>query len=121
MRTNNLRGPCALLAVLAASFGGSVSGEAFQPVAELAYKPSPDFFRDSEHLNAGEASGVAYNSKGSIFLFQRVRPMLAEYDAGGKYVRSIGDALRRHARLHPGSWRESVKAADLALCSLLAT
>ena len=87
---------CALLAVVAASFAGSVSGETFQPVAELGYRPSPEFFSDSEHLNAGEASGIAFNSKGHIFLFQRVKPMLAEYDANGRFVRSVGEGLFTH-------------------------
>jgi DNA-binding beta-propeller fold protein YncE len=87
---------CALLAVIAVSFGGYVSGETFQPVAELGYRPSPEFFHDSEHLNAGEASGIAFNSKGHIFLFQRVRPMLAEYDTNGRFVRSVGDGLFTH-------------------------
>jgi hypothetical protein len=32
----------------------------------------------------GEASAVAVNSKGHIFLFQRTKPMLTEYDAQGK-------------------------------------
>ena len=58
---------CALLAVIAACFGGAVSGETFQPVAQLGYRPSPEFFHDSEHLNAGEASGIGFNSKGTSF------------------------------------------------------
>jgi len=87
---------CVLLLVIAASSGEAVSGETFQPVAQLAYRPSPDFFHDTEHLNAGEASGVAFNSNGHIFLFQRASPMLAEYDANGGFVRSVGDGLFTH-------------------------
>jgi DNA-binding beta-propeller fold protein YncE len=45
---------------------------------------------------AGEASAVAVNSKGHIFLFQRTKPMLAEYDAKGNFIQSIGDGLFSH-------------------------
>jgi DNA-binding beta-propeller fold protein YncE len=56
----------------------------------------PGFFHSREHLNIGEASGVALNSKGHIFLFQRAQPMLAEYNDAGTYIRSIGDGLFTH-------------------------
>ena len=96
MWTKKRAARCALLLLIVATFFGAVRGETFKPVAELGYRPNVEFFQDSENLNAGEASGVALNSKGSIFLFQRVRPMLAEYDASGKFVRSIGDGLFTH-------------------------
>jgi DNA-binding beta-propeller fold protein YncE len=73
-----------------------VSGGEFQPVPELGYRVDPEFFHDYEHLYGGETSGIALNSKGHIFLFQRVKPMLAEYDAEGKFIRSIGDGLFTH-------------------------
>jgi DNA-binding beta-propeller fold protein YncE len=44
----------------------------------------------------GEASGVALNSKGHIFLFQRTRPMLSEFDENGRYMRSLGEGLFDH-------------------------
>jgi hypothetical protein len=86
----------ALLVLTAAAFAQSSGDETFQPVAELGYRVSPGFFHDSEHLNAGEASAVAFNSEGHIFLFQRVRPMLAEYDPNGNFLRSIGEGLFTH-------------------------
>src|SRR5215813_3215747 len=63
------------------------------PVPELGYRVIPEFFHGQDGINAGEASAVALNSKGHIFLFQRVRPMLAEYDESGKFLRSVGDGL----------------------------
>jgi streptogramin lyase len=36
------------------------------------------------------------NSKGHIFLFQRVKPMLSEYDENGIYIRSIADGEFAH-------------------------
>ena len=47
-------------------------------------------------MTAGEASGVALNSKGHIFLFQRVKPMLSEYDERGTYLRNIAEGLFTH-------------------------
>lgn len=69
------------------------AGPKFQPVPELGYRADPAFFSDDRHLNGGEASGVAVNSKGHIFLLQRVEPMLAEYDEAGRFIRSLGDGL----------------------------
>ena len=48
-----------------------------KPAAELGYRVSPDFFDFPANWVEGEASGVALNSKGHIFLFQRTRPMLS--------------------------------------------
>ena len=68
----------------------------FQPVPELAYRVVPNFFHPLDAMNMGESSGIALNSAGHIFLFQRVNPMLAEYDESGKFLRSIGDGLFTH-------------------------
>jgi DNA-binding beta-propeller fold protein YncE len=67
-----------------------------QPVTELGYRVVPDFFKAPEAMTVGEASGVALDSQGHIWLFQRAKPMLSEYDASGKYLRSIGDGLFTH-------------------------
>lgn len=66
---------------------------AFQPVPELPYRLQPDFFELPNGLNFGEASAVAVNKEGHIFLFERIRPMLLEYDANGKFLRSLGEGL----------------------------
>jgi DNA-binding beta-propeller fold protein YncE len=68
----------------------------FQPVPELGYRVVPDFFEFPSPTNFGESSGIALNSRGHIFLFQRVKPMLTEFDAQGKFLRSIGDGLWDH-------------------------
>lgn len=65
----------------------------FQPVPELQYRVQPNFFELPNGINFGEASAVAVNSHGHIFLFQRVEPMLMEYDASGKFLRSLGEGL----------------------------
>ena len=67
-----------------------------KPVPELGYQVSTDFFEFPANWVEGEASGVALNSKGHIFLFQRTRPMLSEFDENGRYVRSLGEGLFDH-------------------------
>src|ERR1039458_8590691 len=55
--------------------------------------------RDSSCIPMGcrsEAAGVAVNSKGHIYLFQRTKPMLTEYDDKGNFVQSIGEGLFVH-------------------------
>ncbi len=68
----------------------------FQSVPELGYRVAPDFFHTPHGMTVGEASGVALNSKGHIFLFQRATPMLSEYDEHGTYLRSLGEGLFTH-------------------------
>jgi len=87
------------MGLLACIVGGVTTGtmaEDFRAVPELGYRVNPDFFHGSERLSLGEASGIALNSKGHIFLFQRALPMLTEYDAAGNFVRSIGEGLFTH-------------------------
>ncbi|HEY1491564.1 MAG TPA: hypothetical protein VGF35_02965, partial [Steroidobacteraceae bacterium] len=69
---------------------------AFKPVPELGLRVVSDFFHTPPDYVAGEASAVALNSKGHVFLFQRSKPMLSEYDAQGTYLRSIGEGLFTH-------------------------
>ena len=68
----------------------------FAPVPELGFRPLPGFFKLPPDAHVGEASAVALDSKGHIFLFQRAAPMLAEYDASGAFVRRLGDGLFTH-------------------------
>jgi DNA-binding beta-propeller fold protein YncE len=83
-------------ATLVASSGIAQTLPPPKPVPELGYKVSPDFFQFPPNWVEGEAAGVAVNSKGHIFLFQRTKPMLSEFDASGRYVRSFGEGLFDH-------------------------
>src|SRR5664279_5124978 len=58
----------------------------FQAVPQLPYRVVTNFFKLPKGAIAGESSGVAVNSKGHIYLFQRTKPMLAEYDEKGNFV-----------------------------------
>jgi 6-bladed beta-propeller len=82
--------------LLAATEAQTPPATNFQPVPELGYRVVADFFKVPEGMAVGEASGVALDSKGHIWLFQRATPMLSEYEASGKYLRSIGDGLFSH-------------------------
>ena len=67
-----------------------------QRVPELAYRVVLDFFQWPPDWIPGEAAGVAVNSRGHIFLFQRAKPMLSEFDETGHFVRSLGEGLFDH-------------------------
>ena len=95
----NINTRWARVGLLAWLVGGVASGtmaQDFKAVPELGYRVVPDFFHGSQHLSLGEASGIALNSKGHVFLFQRAHPMLTEYDSAGNFMRTIGEGLFTH-------------------------
>ena len=61
--------------------------------AELAYKVIPDFLKLPSNLYFSEVSGVAVNSTGHVFVFQRGLHPLVEFDENGNFVRSFGEGL----------------------------
>lgn len=74
-----------------------------QSVPEIAFDSTPDLLKFPSDLYLGEASGVAVNSKGHIFVFSRgdttgpaygaAAAQLLEFDSDGKFVREIGHHL----------------------------
>ena len=92
MRGYLLAAICTPLMLCAPFAGGQVMPPS-KPVPELGYKVAPGFFEFPPNWVEGEAAGVALNSKGHIFLFQRTRPMLSEFDEKGHYLRSLGEGL----------------------------
>jgi DNA-binding beta-propeller fold protein YncE len=95
---NAVLGLSVILAGLAAVESGipPAGSSEFAPVPELPYRAAPDFFRLPAGMNFGEASGVALDSKGHIFLFHRAKPMLVEFDESGTFLRSLGEGLFDH-------------------------
>ena len=95
MRTSST---CLLLVAALAS--ASAFG---QPVPQIAFDSVPDAIKLPKDMYLGEASGVAVNSKGHIFVFTRgntrgpayaaAAAQLLEFDAGGNFLREIGKNL----------------------------
>lgn len=75
-----------------------------QQVPEISFESVPNALKLPPDMNLGEASGVAVNSKGHIFVFTRsnsaygpaygaTAAQLLEFDPTGKFVREIGKNL----------------------------
>ena len=64
-----------------------------EQIPKLNYEPVPDFFQLPRGEHFVEVAGVAVNSKGHIYVFHRGKHPLMEFDANGKYLRSIADDL----------------------------
>jgi hypothetical protein len=64
-----------------------------EQIPKLNYGPVPDFFQLPAGEHFVEVAGVAVNSKGHIYVFHRGKHPLMEFDANGKYLRSIADDL----------------------------
>jgi DNA-binding beta-propeller fold protein YncE len=82
----------------------SMPAIAQQNPPQLQFDSVADFFKLPEGVNFGEVSGVAVNSKGSVFVFTRsnsasgpaygpAAAQLLEFDSTGKFVREIGKGL----------------------------
>lgn len=80
-----------------------LAGPALAQVPEIPFDSVPDPVQLPRDMYLGEASGVAVNSKGHIFVFSRgntsgpayaaAAAQLLEFDARGKYLREIGRNL----------------------------
>ena len=80
-----------LFAVFTADWMFSCGAE--EPVPKLNYEAVRDFFQLPGGEHFVEVAGVAVNSKGHIYVFHRGKHPLMEFDAGGKFLRSIADDL----------------------------
>jgi DNA-binding beta-propeller fold protein YncE len=75
-----------------------------QAPPEIAFDSVPDLLKLPPDMNLGEASGVAVNSRGHIFVYQRggsstgpafanTASQLLEFGADGQFIREIGKNL----------------------------
>src|SRR5262249_11113078 len=78
-----------LICALAASPAWSQS-EGLPP---LDYVAVPDSFKLPAGMTFGSTSGVAINSQGHIFVLHRGPGPLMEFDAGGTFIRALGDGF----------------------------
>ena len=69
------------------------------PPPPLPYTPVRESFRLPPGANFGSTSGIAFNSKGNIFVLHSGPMPLMEFDADGNFIRGFGDGLfeRPHA------------------------
>ncbi|MCK9685216.1 peptidyl-alpha-hydroxyglycine alpha-amidating lyase family protein [Scleromatobacter humisilvae] len=93
------------IASLALALAAALAGApAFaQAVPQIAFDSVPDAIKLPKDMYLGEASGVAVNSKGHIFVFSRgntrgpayaaAAAQLLEFDANGNFLREIGKNL----------------------------
>ncbi|MBX2844502.1 MAG: peptidyl-alpha-hydroxyglycine alpha-amidating lyase family protein [Flammeovirgaceae bacterium] len=65
----------------------------FLQAQELKLKSVPNFFKTPIDGNFLAVTGIAVNSKGHIFVFNKGNYQLMEFDPQGNYVRSIGIGL----------------------------
>jgi DNA-binding beta-propeller fold protein YncE len=80
-----------LASILAAASIFTCRGE--ESIPKLNYEAVPDFFQLPAGEHFVEVAGVAVNSKGRIYVFHRGKHPLMEFDANGKYLRSVADDL----------------------------
>ena len=77
---------------------------------EIAFDSVPNFIKLPRDRHLGEASGVAVNSEGHIFVYSRggttanafgaTASQILEFDDGGEFVREIGENLYAWAFAH---------------------
>ena len=59
----------------------------------LDYTAVPESFKLPPGANFGGTSGIAFNSKGNIFVLHRGVMPLMEFDPDGNFIRGFGDGL----------------------------
>ena len=94
-------------ALAAAFFACAAFG---QSVPEIQFESNPNFLKLPPDLHLGEASGVAVNSQGHVFVFNRgntngpafgaAAAQVLEFDQTGKSVREVGKGLYAWAYAH---------------------
>jgi DNA-binding beta-propeller fold protein YncE len=71
----------------------AASGLLAQQPPSMLMTSVPDFLKFPSTIQMGEAAGVAVNSKGHVFVFNRGQHPLMEFDAKGNFIRSIDEGL----------------------------
>src|SRR4030095_10926515 len=81
-----------------------------QAVPEIPYDSVPNFFKLPPDMHFGEVAGVAVNSKGQIFVFNRgnttgpaygaTASQLLQFAPDGKFIREIGRNLYAWSYAH---------------------
>ena len=84
----------ALLAVLLAAVPSPQAMQTPSRGPDLPFESVPNFLKLPPEMNFGEVAGIALNSKGHIFIYNRGgHTQLFEFDGSGKFLREIGKDL----------------------------
>src|SRR5205823_4913942 len=78
---------------------------------ELSYDSVPNFFKLPQDVSFGEASGVAVNSKGLIYVYSRggssqgpafgnIASQILQFNRNGQYMREVGKNIYAWAFAH---------------------
>lgn len=71
----------------------SIYSQPNKPSPVLKLKATSDFFQTPVDGNLIQPTGVAVNSKGHIFVFNKGNRQLMQFDTEGKYMRSLGHGI----------------------------
>ena len=80
----------------------------------LPYVAVPESFHLPPDMNFGGTSGVAFNSKGHIFVIHRGPKPVMEFDADGNFIRGFGDGHVRPAARPAHRCEDNIWATDVA-------
>jgi len=81
------------MVLLLASLFISTPSKAQMAPPQLDYVAVPESFKLPPGANFGGTSGIAFNSKGNIFVIHRGPMPLMEFDPDGNFIRGFGDGL----------------------------
>src|SRR6201989_1953375 len=80
----------------------------------LDYVAVPESFKLPAHANFGGTSGIAFNSKGNIFVIHRGPMSVMEFDPDGTFIRGFGDGLFERAHGLRIDAQDNIWATDVA-------
>ena len=91
-----------LALLIAVALVPALAAQAPAPTApQIAFESVADPLKLPADLNLGEVAGVAVNSKGHIFIYDRAaRTRLLEFDKAGTFIREIGKDLYGFYQAH---------------------
>ena len=82
--------------------------------APLPYVAVPDFFKLPPGANFGGTAGVAFNSKGNIFVIHRGLMPLMEFDPDGHFIRGFGEGMFERSHGLRIDAQDNIWATDVA-------
>jgi hypothetical protein len=80
----------------------------------LPYVAVPEAFRLPPGMNFRGTSGIAFNSKGNVFVLHRGTMPLMEFDPDGHFIRGFGDGMFERAHGLRIDRQDNIWATDVA-------